>query len=82
MRVRLLRRKRQQISKGRNSGFWVAPKICLFGATKTLDRITERGYNNVHQVRRTHKNAEGEIKNGKRVQKVHKGTNKRNLRSA
>ena len=60
MQVRLLRRKRQQISKGRNSGFWVAPKIYLFGATKTLDRITKGGYNNVHQVRRTHKNAEGE----------------------
>lgn len=56
---RLLQCKLQQISKGRNSGFWVAPKIYLFGATKTLDRITGRGYNNVHQVRRTHKNAEG-----------------------
>lgn len=62
MQGRLLRRKRQQISKWRNSGFWVAPKIYLFGATKTLDMITERGYNSVHQVRRTHKNAEGEIK--------------------
>ena len=57
-----MQRKRQQISKRRNSGFWVAPKIYFFGAAKTLDRITERGYNNVHQVRRTHKNAEGEIK--------------------
>lgn len=62
MQRRLLQRELQQISKGRNSGFWVAPKIYLFVATKTLDRITERGYNNVHQVRRTHKNAEGEIK--------------------
>lgn len=67
---RLLQRELQQISKGRNSGFWVAPKIYLFGATKTLDRITERGYNNVHQVRRTHKNAEGEIK----MEKIRKMT--------
>ena len=81
MQVRLLRLKRQQISKGRNSGFWVAPKIYLFGTTKTLDRITGRGYNNVHHVRRTHK-TQKEKKDGKKVQRVHRGTNKRNLRSA
>ena len=75
MQGRLLRRKRQQISKWRNSGFRVAPKIYLFEATKTLDRITERGYNNVHQVRRTHK-TQKENKNGKRAQKAHRGTNK------
>ena len=62
MQGRLLRRKRQQISKGRNSGFWVAPKIYYSETQKTLDGNGEWWYNKYHQVRRTHKNAEGEIK--------------------
>ena len=57
-----MRRKRQQISKWRNSGFRVAPKIYYSETQKTLDGNGGWWYNKYHQVRRTHKNAEGEIK--------------------
>lgn len=57
-----MQRELQQISKGRNSGFWVAPKIYYLKTQKTLDGNGEQWYNKYHQVRRTHKNAEGEQK--------------------
>lgn len=50
------------MSKGRNSGFGVAPKIYCSKTQKTLDGNGVWWYNKYHQVRRTHKNAEGEIK--------------------
>ena len=62
MQVRLLRHKRQQMSKWRNSGFRVAPEIYYSETQKTLDGNGVWWYNKYHQVRRTHKNAEGEIK--------------------
>jgi hypothetical protein len=58
----LLQCELQGISKGRNSGFWVAPKIYCSKTQKTLDGNGGWWYNKYHQVRRTHKNAEGEIK--------------------
>ena len=60
MQGRLLRRKRQQISKGRNSGFWVAPKIYYLKMQKTLDGNGGWWYNKYHQVRLTHKKTQKE----------------------
>nr|DAH88367.1 MAG TPA: pentapeptide repeat protein [Bacteriophage sp.] len=68
MQRRLLQRELQQIIKGRNSGFWVAPKIYCSKTQKTLDGDKGWWYNKYHQVRRTHKNAEGEIKMEKMTQ--------------